>query len=157
MNLLRPDNFFYEFQKDIFTYVLLVFAFSVFRALGQQKLETEAAKASARKDHKVTLKSGGSSFIVNAADIVSARAAGNYVEVQTATKTFLARMTISSLQTLLAEAGDAHVRAHRSYLVNRDDVRQITPGANGGVNILLSTGLTVPGSRRYRDRLPHTE
>ncbi|MEZ5893659.1 MAG: LytTR family DNA-binding domain-containing protein [Parvularculaceae bacterium] len=154
LNLLAPSEFLYEFRKDAFTYVLIVFAFSVFRALGQQKLETEAAMAAARHDRKITLKSGGTSFIVSASDIITAKAAGNYVEVKTPAKSFLARMTISSLEKLLAEAGGAHARAHRSYIVNREFIREIEPSGNGAFEIRLTTGDVIPCSRNYRDALP---
>ena len=153
VNLLSGPELFYEFQKDAYTYVLIVFSFAALRALGKQKLETQAAMAAARRDKKITLKSGATSFIVNAADVLTATAAGNYVEVRTAQKTFLARMTIATLEKLLAEAGDAHARVHRSYIVNREHIREIRPSANGAVDIVLNTGDVIPGSRRYRDRL----
>ncbi|MEQ9316382.1 MAG: LytTR family DNA-binding domain-containing protein, partial [Henriciella sp.] len=98
--------------------------------------------------------SGGRTFFVDASDIVLARAASNYVEVVTPAHTYLARSTLAELERLLVAADGRHLRVHRSYIVNRDRIRTISPTGDGNVSIELDTGETVPGSRSYRDRLP---
>ncbi len=153
-NLLTPENFFYEFQKDIFTYALLVFGFVTNRSLEQRRLELEAVRKTARGDKKLTLKSGGSTIMLDAANVIWAKAAGNYVEVGTGSKVFLARMTLSGLERLLAEAGNDHIRVHRSHLVRRDKIVLIKPTGEGDVTIEMNDGAILPGSRRYRNQLP---
>lgn len=153
-NLLAPGNFLYEFQKDIFTYALLVFGFVTNRSLEQRRLELEEVRKIARGDKKLTLKSGGSTFLLDAADVLWAKAAGNYVEIATGRKTFLARMTLTGLERLLAEAEQDHIRVHRSHLVRGDKIVLIKPTGEGDVTIEMSDGTILPGSRRYRDLLP---
>jgi len=155
-NLLAPVNFFYEFQKDIFTYALLVFGFATNRSLEQRRLELEAVRRTARGDKKLTLKSGGSTIMLDAANVIWAKAAGNYVEVATGSKVFLARMTLTGLERLLAEAANDHIRVHRSHIVRRDKIVLIKPTGEGDVTIEMSDGAILPGSRRYRDQLPET-
>lgn len=78
---------------------------------------------------------------------------GDYVEVGTAAKTHLVRMTLAQLEASLAAAGAPHIRVHRSYIVNPDEVREIAPTGEGGVVIALNSGAEIPGSRRYRENV----
>ncbi len=153
---LTVGAFVYELQKDIFVYGLYLFAFSALRLVEERRLEAAAASNAARRQHRVTLKSGGRTFMIPADEIFWAKAASNYVEVHTAKTSYFARQTLSGLEKALNEAGSDHVRVHRSYLVNRSEVRQTEPTGEGDVTITLSNGATVPGSRRYRDRLDPT-
>jgi DNA-binding LytR/AlgR family response regulator len=68
-------------------------------------------------------------------------------------KDYLARMTLTQLEQLLGQAGNDHVRVHRSYIVHLSHVQTITPTGEGDIEIALVGGRTVPGSRRYRERL----
>ncbi len=154
VNLLAPQHIIYEMQKDGLTYAVLMFTFVAFRAMEQRRLEAAAAVGQARTAHRITLKSGGVSFIVSAPEIITAQAAGNYVDVRTQDKSFLARMTMTALEKLLAQSGDEHIRVHRSHLANRNHIVEIKPTGDGGVDITLADGSVIPGSRRYRDRLP---
>ena len=85
--------------------------------------------------------------------MIWAKAASNYVEVRTAHKTHLARMTLSRLNSLLSEAGDTHVQCHRSYLVSRAAIREIVATGEGDASLLLTNGEKIPASRRYRGGL----
>ena len=142
----------YEYRKDVLTYALIAAIFWMNRVVEQRTLETEATRTEAKDRHRLTLKSGGRTFFVNADDVIWAKAASNYVEVGTPAKTHLARMTLTELERLLEEAGGHHARVHRSYIVHLDHVMVITPTGEGDALIELDTGETVPGSRRYRDR-----
>ena len=146
-------NWLYEYRKDAFTYVLYALGFAMNRALQQSKLETAEARREARTARRLTLKSGGRTILLEASDVIWARAAANYVEVHTETKTHLARMTLTALETLLVDAGSPHVRVHRSWIVNRDAVREIKPTGEGDITINLVSGEEIPGSRRYRHAL----
>ncbi|MEZ5998015.1 MAG: LytTR family DNA-binding domain-containing protein [Hyphomonas sp.] len=150
--LANPSVWLYEYRKDILTYALIAAVFAMSRQLEQSRMEADAARSEARQRHRLTLKSGGRTFFVEADDVILARAAANYVEVVTPAKTHLARMTMAELERLLDEAGGRHVRVHRSHIVNLDRVRAISPTGEGDATIELDTGEIVPGSRRYRDR-----
>lgn len=147
-----PSVWLYEFRKDVLTYSLIAAIFAMNRLAEQRGLEARAATRDARERHRLTLKSGGRTFFVDARDIVWVRAASNYVEVVTPARTYLARSTLSDLEKLLAEAGEPHVRVHRSHIVNLDRVSEIRPTGEGDATLKLETGDEVPGSRRYRDR-----
>lgn len=147
-----PSVWLYEFRKDLLTYALIAALFAMNRLAEQRGLEAKAAQAEASERHRLTLKSGGRTFFVDAGDIIRVRAASNYVEVVTPGRTYLARATLSELEKLLESAGGRHVRVHRSHIVDTGRIREIIPTGEGDVTLVLDTGEEVPGSRRYRDR-----
>ncbi len=148
--LLEPQPWIYEFRKDAYTYVLVLCIFQTGRQLNQARLELAAVRDEARTHQRLVLKSGGRTIILGAHEVIWAKAASNYVEVRTEHKTHLARMTLSRLGELLAEAGNAHVQTHRSYMVRRDAIREIVPTGEGDAKLLLVNGEVIPVSRRYR-------
>ena len=143
----------YEFRKDALTFTLFVIFFGLWRRLAELQREAQAARADARATQRLTLKSGGRTFFLDAGAVDWAKAAGNYVEIAAGGKTYLARMTMAALETQLEEAGADTVRAHRSWLVNRGRIVEISPSGDGDVTVKLAGGVEIPGSRRYRDRL----
>ncbi len=104
---------------------MLMFALVVALAM-QNQLESRAVDEVASREHRLMLKSGGRTILLNAGDVIHAKAAGNYVEVSTAGKTHLVRMTLTELERLLEETGGSHVRVHRSHIVNLDHAMVIT-------------------------------
>lgn len=143
----------YEFRKDVLTFVLFVGFFALWRRIAELKREAEAARAEAQSTQRLTLKSGGRTFYLDAGAVDWAKAAGNYVEISAGGKTHLARMTMAALEAQLEAAGANVARAHRSWLVNRDRIEEVAPAGDGDVIVKLSGGIEIPGSRRYRDRL----
>lgn len=97
--------------------------------------------------------SGGRIYLINADDVRLAKAAANYVEIDTSRKTLLVRMTLRELERLLAVAGEHHIRIHRSYLVHKADIAELIPNGDGSASILLSDGQTVQVSRSYKPAL----
>ena len=150
--LADPINWIYEARKDAYGYGITMALFSLARSAMQNRLESRAVDEMASREHRLMLKSGGRTVMVNAGDVIHAKAAANYVEVVTPSRTHLARMTLTELERLLEGAGGRHVRVHRSHIVNLDHVRIIAPTGEGDALIELDTGEKVPGSRRYRDR-----
>jgi len=143
----------YEARKDLGAYIGYQIIIAVSLALQMQRLEAEVARAEARRTHRLTLKCGGRTLRIAADEFRAAQAAGNYVEIRLAAGEHLARSTLTELEKQLSEAGIDVVRVHRSWLVNRDSIREIAPTGEGDVSITLDTGAKIPGSRRYRDRL----
>lgn len=152
--LMDPAVWLYEYRKDALTYTMIALGFAMNRLISQGAREAAAARSDARAGGRLTLKCGGRTIFVDASDVIAAQAASNYVEIRTVGRTHLARMTLADLEHLLSEAGNRHVRTHRSHIVNVDHIDEIVPKGEGDVAIHLSTGDTVPGSRRYRSRLP---
>lgn len=154
LEMLRPDVVRYEFAKDILTYPALLIVIWLSRALELSRADHEAALRAARADHTLTLKAGGGVVVVNAADILWAKAAGNYAEVHMRAKMHFCRVTLTQLEALLNAANASHARVHKSYLVNLSEIAGIAATGEGDAEITLSNGAIVPASRRYRDKLP---
>ncbi len=144
----------YEYRKDALTYSLFLFFIVFGRQLAQQRRELAAAREDAQKTQRLTLKCGGRNIFVAAEDVLWVKSASNYVEVIANGEAHLARATLGAIERQLADAGASAVRIHRSYVVNIDRIRKIEPTGEGDVKIEMSDGAVVPGSRRYRDRLP---
>ncbi|WP_300553221.1 LytTR family DNA-binding domain-containing protein [Maricaulis sp.] len=147
------EVFLYELRKDALTYSVQILTLSGFRIVEWARMDAEAAREEARRTHRLTLKCGGRTLLVEADAFQTAKAAGNYVELTLASGEQMARMTLSELERQLREAGVDAVRVHRSWLVNRSLITEITPTGEGDVTLTLSTGARIPGSRRYREKL----
>jgi len=152
-NVLR--DFIYEYRKDLFGYGLLVFLIAFGRQLQQQRRELAAAQEDARKSHRLTLKCGGRQIFVEAGDVLWVKSASNYVEVKAGGAVHLARATLATVERQLQDAGAKVVRVHRSWIVNAGAIAKIEPTGEGDIKIEMKDGTMVPGSRRYRDRLPN--
>lgn len=150
LNLFAPSNLIYEFRKDALAYLVIMFVFIAMRAAQQRRLDDQGAMDAARRRHRIEFKSGGATVFLNAPDIKWAKAAGNYVEINAHGKTHLVRMTLSALDRLLAEAGEGHLRIHRSHIVNLDEIAAIRPTGEGDAEVRLAGGGSAICSRRYR-------
>ncbi|MBI1753894.1 MAG: response regulator [Acidobacteria bacterium] len=82
------------------------------------------------------------------ADLDWIGAEGNYVALHQGEATYLHRETLAGLESRL-EPG-RFLRIHRGILVNIDRVLDLQPGPNGDAVLRLSTGATLPLSRRYK-------
>jgi two-component system LytT family response regulator len=88
---------------------------------------------------------------LRANQIETIEALGNYVKIRAAGKTHVVRGSLTSLEAQLQPA--TFVRIHRSHIVNVSAVRELLPLSHGDFNVVLESGLVVPMSRAYRDRL----
>jgi two-component system LytT family response regulator len=78
-------------------------------------------------------------------------AEGDYVRVHAAAEVHLTRQTMNRFEMQLA--GARFVRVHRSAIVNLDSIQEIHPMAGGEHVLKLRSGVRVPLSRGYRERL----
>lgn len=140
----------YEYRKDALTYGLMIGLIVLVREREVARERLAAAHEDARADRVVTLRCGGRELRLPAAEILSASAAGNYVEVRTRSGERLARTTLSGLEAMLAEAGADPVRLHRSHIAARAALREIVPTADGDAQAHLEDGSVLPVSRRFR-------
>jgi two-component system LytT family response regulator len=101
---------------------------------------------------RIVVHERGRSLIVPIADVQRLSAAGNYVEVHTATRRHLIRATLARLAQRLDPVD--FLRVHRSHLVRADFIVQIAPRAHGDALLKLKDGNEVLLSRRFRDVLP---
>lgn len=137
---------FYEYRKDLVTFLMLLFIYLMDRQLRQ-------AKAQASELAPITLKSGATTILLNPSEFLYAKSAGNYAEVTSLSGMQLARVTLKELEELLTESGCNAARIHRSYIVNRSAIMETSPIAGGDLTVKLRGGETLRASRRYRENL----
>jgi hypothetical protein len=138
---------FYEWRKDVLTYSALAATYYFYRRYEEQR----AAKNAAPIDERIEVRDGGAAVFLAPGDISHVEAAGNYVEFHTGAKTHLVRGTLASWEARLTARG--FIRVHRSRLVNRTKIASLKPTPSGDLEITLSDGRAVLGSRRYRATL----
>ena len=149
-----PTDLLYEYRKDLLPYAVVILMLGLQRSLEEHRREAAAARADAKQSGRLTLKSGGRTIFLDAASLEWASAAGNYVEIRANGTMHLARISLTGLEQLLADAGVDVARIHRSRIVNRDKVREIAPMRDGDFRIRMADGSELRGSRRYRASLP---
>lgn len=135
---------FYEWRKDVLSYAIIACTYWVFDYVEERR----RAAAQPVADERIEVRDGGSAVFLAPGDVSHVEAAGNYVEFHTAAKTHLVRGTLASWETRLLARG--FVRVHRSRLVNRTKIAALKPTPSGDLEITLSDGRVVLGSRRYR-------
>ncbi len=133
----------YEWRKDILSYAAIAATYWVFGYVAARRLA-----AAQPPDDRIEVRDGGAAVFLAPSDIGHVEAAGNYVEFHTGAKTHLVRGTLASWEARLTARG--FIRVHRSRLVNRSKIAALKPTPSGDVEITLSDGRTVLGSRRYR-------
>ncbi|MEZ5959476.1 MAG: LytTR family DNA-binding domain-containing protein [Hyphomonadaceae bacterium] len=135
---------FYEWRKDVLTYATIAAVYWIFQYIAERRKAATQAPA----DERIEVRDGGAAVFLAPADITHVEAAGNYVEFHTHAKTHLVRGTLASWEARLVARG--FIRVHRSRLVNRTKIAALKPTPAGDLEITLSDGRTVLGSRRYR-------
>lgn len=111
-----------------------------------QDMKPEGAQAPDR----LVVKSGGRIFFIRTDEIDWVDAAGNYVRLHVKGDAYLFRETMSAMEARLDAS--RFVRIHRSHIVNADRIKELQPG-NGDHAVILRTGVKLPLSRGYKDRL----
>lgn len=135
---------FYEWRKDVLSYAVIAATYWIFQYIAERR----KAPAQAPADERIEVRDGGAAVFLAPGDISHVEAAGNYVEFHTAAKTHLVRGTLASWEARLVARG--FIRVHRSRLVNRTKIAALKPTPSGDLEITLSDGRVVLGSRRYR-------
>lgn len=101
---------------------------------------------------RLAIRDGGETVCVDMADIDWVDAAGDYMCVHSAGKTYVLRSTMKRLENLLDPA--RFVRIHRSTIVNRERVIAMRPHINGEYFLRLDCKKELKLTRNYKDRLP---
>lgn len=134
----------YEWRKD----VLSVAIFAILAFVIDRLTAEPAAASAAPPPFRLEVRDGSRTLWFAPAEIERVEAAGNYVELHTATGPVLHRATLAQVADSLAPHG--FVRIHRSRLVRRDAVASVTTTPSGDFEARLASGATVAGSRRFR-------
>jgi len=100
---------------------------------------------------QLVLKAGGTLLFMKPADVVWVEAQGDFVKVQTGSKTQLVRETLQNVELMLDPA--KFLRIHRSFLVNLDHVDRVETAHYGDYSVFMSDGTKLRLSRNYRAKL----
>jgi len=100
---------------------------------------------------RVVLKTGSDLHFIRTADIIWIESQSDFVRVHTTGPAQLVRETLQSMEQRIDPA--KFLRIHRSYLVNLDHVRKVTPALYGDYTVLMSDDAKLRLSRRNRGRL----
>lgn len=170
---LDVDTLFYEYRKDVITYLILSTVLVALRyvfaekpderlappapttdtlAIDEQDTATPAddLPTSAGRLERFAVRRKDKEILVSARDIAWIEAAGNYAILHVGGETYDIR---SSLARLEAELDPTRfVRVHKSYIVNVERVREVEPWISGDSRLKLDDGAVVSLSRRYRPR-----
>lgn len=151
---------FYEYLKDVRTYVLIVSIISVYRFL-LLRLQGEASLLDApdegppvepvEQPRRFLVRKLRKEFLIAADEIEWVQAQGNYVALRVRGHEYLLRTTLGAFAGRLD--AKQFVRVHRSYIINLERLRAIEPLDSGDARLLLDDGSRIPCSRAYRDAL----
>jgi two-component system LytT family response regulator len=97
------------------------------------------------------VKSGRRMVYLPAAEIDWIEAVGVYVQIHSAGKTWLHRVSLGELESKLDPR--QFLRIHRSTVVNRSRVRELQPHSHGDFLVFLHDGTRLRLSRSYRQRV----
>lgn len=155
-----PLEFAYEYLKDVRSYAGMVAIIEAYRWL-LRRLRGEARLLGApdegdpiepvERPERFLVHKLGREFLVAAADIEWAQAAGNYVNLHVRGHDYPLRSTMNGIESRLDHG--RFVRIHRSYIVNLDHIGSIEPLDAGDARVHLRDGSALPCSRRYRESL----
>jgi DNA-binding LytR/AlgR family response regulator len=137
----------YEWRKDVLVYGAIAVTYWVFDFIAAQA----ATPPPAPPDARIEIRDAGAAVFLAPSEISHVEAAGNYVEFHTTGKAHLVRGTLAAWEAQLAARG--FVRVHRSRLVNRAKIAAFRPTKSGDLEISLTDGRALIGSRRYRVNL----
>ena len=136
----------YEYRKDLISYAVLVALPHVARRL----LEGRHPPLEAPR-HRIEVRDGSRTRWLDPGEVDWAQAAGNYVELFGSFGTILHRRTLAALAQELRPHGFA--RIHRSRIVRKTAIAATENKPSGDFDVILANGVTIGGSRRYRDEL----
>jgi two-component system LytT family response regulator len=112
---------------------------------------TDGAASFGKYKTHLAVKTGRRADIVSLADVNWINADGDYVTLHTNGKTHLLRQTISSLAAALDP--EEFLRIHRSVIVKKSQIAELTTLESGSYLVRLRDGKSVRTSRPYSRRL----
>ena len=137
------NNLIVEYQKDIKIYIGFVVLISAY----QYYRRSRAVIPQPHTD-RLIVQSGKGTAVLRLDQIEYLEAARNYVSVHAGGREYVIRETLSNLLRRLSAGG--FVRAHRSFVVNIDKVREIRT-VGSAQRVILTSDAEVPLSRGYRE------
>ncbi|GAA4913034.1 LytR/AlgR family response regulator transcription factor [Streptomonospora salina] len=140
-----PDYAVEAFDLDAADYLVKPFdadrlARALDRALATRPEEAEVQAVPRRSDgtespHRIPVHKGDRTVLLNESSIIYAGAARGYSYLQLSDERVLVNFSLNELERRLH--GSQFFRAHRSYLVNLDYVRELAPDFRGTLMLLM--------------------
>ena len=137
------SNLIVEYQKDVKIYIGFVVVISAY----QYYRRSRSAMPQAHAD-RLIVQTGTGDSVLRLRDIDYLEAARNYIAVHAGGREYIIRDTMSNVSRRLS--GGLFARAHRSFIVNIDKIKEIRT-VDTGQRIILTSGEEVPLSRGYRE------
>jgi two-component system, LytTR family, response regulator len=140
------------FESGALDYLLKPFDNARFaRALERAKQRIGAESAGLQKIERLAIKNAGQVLFLKLSEIDWIEAADYYVCLHVGARAHLLRRSMAEVDEELPDA--TFCRIHRSAIVNLERVRQLETSADGGIEVVLTSGKRLPMSRRYRKDL----
>ncbi len=117
----------------------------VIQAINRIKKSSTAIEAIQPTIIKVPLKNGAE--FISSTDIDAMEASGDYIYIHVHNRKLMIR---GSLRDYTEKLKPIFYQSHRSFLINLSSVVSIERNIKGGSSAILSSGLIIPISRRYR-------
>lgn len=134
----------YEWRKDVLSYAIFV---GLYTGMAWLKRRDEASRG-APSPERIEVRDAGRTLFLAPTEIVWIEAAGNYVEIHTASAKHMVRGTLAAWEQRLGRVG--FVRIHRARLINRAHVGAMQSTGSGDFEVTLTNGTKLQGSRRFR-------
>jgi two-component system, LytTR family, response regulator len=139
------------FEAGVLDYLLKPYNNARFeRALQRAKEKIGQGKLRGQKVERLAIKNAGEVLFLKIAEIDWIEAADYYVCLHVGARNHLLRRSMADVE---AELDAEFCRVHRSAIVNLERVRRLENGEDGGVDVVLTTGVKLSVSRRYRREL----
>jgi two-component system LytT family response regulator len=140
------------FEAGAIDYLLKPFDTERFElALARAKARIAKASDAPAAVERWAIKTAGRVLFVRIADIDWIESADYYVELHVGTRNHLLRRSMADVAHELERA--SFCRIHRTAIVNLQRVLALEPHADGGTEVVLTTGERLSVSRRYRRQL----
>ncbi len=94
---------------------------------------------------RLLIKESGKIYIISCPDILYIEAMDDYVQIHTSNNSYLLQQSMNSLEARLNP--DQFIRAHRSYIVNIDAIKEIIQYSQGSYKIELTNNKVIALSR----------
>jgi two-component system, LytTR family, response regulator len=100
--------------------------------------------------NKVILRSQGNLVVLDLSEVNWIEAKGRRSLWYCLENEYLVNVGIQKLEDELNPG--KFLRVHRSYIINVEKIRQLTPDSKKGYEIILENGTKLPWSQHYKDR-----
>lgn len=151
------------FEKRALDYLLKPFSAERLRDTLQRARETRAARTDQdrlqgllkdlepRRRERFVVRKGDRFVVLPVQEVEAIEAESNYMWLYRGGEAYSLRATLAALEDGLDPA--RFLRAHRSWMLNLQRVRELLPGPKGGLVAVTAGGLKVPVSQAHRKSL----